>query len=184
MTGKPRHSRSRRTRQAIGFWDRLMMRRWRGIRFPARLQRALLIFVKLGDGWLWILVALLLWAVLPRDRFLHVAGNALLAACLSLPFYWAIKGAFRRSRPYTLFKWISPAVSPRDTYSFPSGHTMNNLSVAAVLAIHVPWLWPLALGIPVSMGLLRVFFGVHFLSDIFAGVFFGLLTALAAYALY
>jgi len=54
---------------------------------------------------------------------------------------------------------------------------MNNLAIAASLAFHLPLLWPAALALPVAIGLLRVVFGVHFVSDIVAGTVFGLLTA-------
>jgi undecaprenyl-diphosphatase len=61
---------------------------------------------------------------------------------------------------------------------------MNNMAVAASLSIHLPWLWPFALALPLAMGLLRVLFGVHFLSDIVAGALLGLLSAFAAGWLY
>lgn len=175
--------RHRSRRRPLGFWDRLWLRRGRSIRISERARRALVAFVRLGDGWLWILVALLLWVFLPSVLFRRAAATGLLAACISLPVYWGVKAAFRRARPYTLFTWISPAISPRDRYSFPSGHTMNNLAVAAALALHVPWLWPLAVGVPVTMGLLRVLFGVHFVSDILGGLVLGLACAFAAYGL-
>jgi undecaprenyl-diphosphatase len=61
---------------------------------------------------------------------------------------------------------------------------MNNLAIGVGLALHIPWLWPFALAIPVATGLLRVLFGVHFVSDIVAGTIFGLLAGLASHWLY
>jgi undecaprenyl-diphosphatase len=129
-------------------------------------------------------MTLLLALLFPRERFLFLAGQGLCAAALSIPLYWVLKSSFRRTRPHMLFKRIVPRVSPRDIYSFPSGHTMNNLAIGVALAMHLPLLWPFALAIPVATGLLRVLFGVHFVSDIVAGSIFGLLAGFAAVWIY
>jgi undecaprenyl-diphosphatase len=167
-------------RRRLALWDRLWVRRWHRLRGPAWLDRALVLFVRLGDGWGWLGITLLLAMLLPRDRFLFLAGQGLFAAGVSLPLYWILKSSFRRHRPYALFKGIIPRISPRDLYSFPSGHTMNNLAIGVSLAFHLPVLWPFALALPILTGLLRVVFGVHFISDIAAGTVFGLLAGVAA----
>jgi membrane-associated phospholipid phosphatase len=56
--------------------------------------------------------------------------------------------------------------------------------VAACMALHLPWLWPLALLVPVSLGLLRVLYGVHFVTDIVGGALLGLAVALIASGVY
>lgn len=174
--GKHRQGGGRRRgiARALGL-DHVWVRRWQRLRLPPRVERALLTFVRLGDGWGWLCMTLLLALVLPRERFLFVAGQGLCAAAVSVPLYGFLKATIRRTRPYMLFKSIVPRVSPRDVYSFPSGHTMNNLAIFVALAVHLPWLWPLAFAIPIATGLLRVLFGVHFVSDIAGGTLLGLL---------
>jgi undecaprenyl-diphosphatase len=185
QTHRPDPSGRRRTpKRHILLWDRVWLRRWQRLKPPAWLDRILVVFVKLGDGWGWIPVAAGLAAILPAQRFLAIAGQGLLAAAVSVPSYRLLKASFRRTRPYALFKRVAARIPPRDAYSFPSGHTMNNLAIAASIAWHLPWLWPLALAIPLSIGLLRVMFGVHFVSDIAAGAVFGLIAAAGAVALY
>lgn len=165
-------------------WDHFWVRRWQRFRAPRGLDRLLDGFMRMGDGWGWLAMAFFLAVLLPRDRFLYLAGQGLCAACVSLPLYWVLKASFRRARPHTLFRRVVPRVAPRDIYSFPSGHTMNNLAIGASLAVHLPVLWPFALAVPVLTGLLRVAFGVHFVSDIAAGTLFGLLAGLSAARLY
>lgn len=170
-------------RHVVGL-DHVWVRRWQRIRLHAGVETLLKAFVRMGDGWGWLVMTLVLAVLYPRDRFLFLAGQAVLAAVFSVPLYWIIKATFRRTRPHDLFKRIVPRVDPRDEYSFPSGHTMNNLAIGVGLAVHIPWLWPFALAIPLATGFLRVLFGVHFVTDIVAGVLFGLAAGLGAAAVY
>jgi undecaprenyl-diphosphatase len=164
--------------------DHIWVRRWQRLRLPVWLERILLAFVRMGDGWGWLVMTVLLALVTPRADFLFLVGQGLCAAVVTMPLYWILKATIRRARPYTIFRNIVPRVAPRDLYSFPSGHTMNNLAIGVSLAVHLPWLWPFALAIPVATGLLRVLFGVHFVSDIVAGSIIGLLAGFAAVAAY
>jgi membrane-associated phospholipid phosphatase len=107
----------------------------------------------------------LLWR---RDRMqavfwvLAVEGAALLNGLA--------KHIFARTRPDL---WISAL--PETTFSFPSGHAMQSMAVAAglvVLAWHSRWRWPVALigaCFVFLVGLSRIYLGVHFPSDILAG---------------
>ena len=160
------------------------MRRSGRIEVPLWLHRVLVAFVRSGDGWGWLFVTLALLLVLPPARVELLLGQAMVALAISLPVYWTLKLTIRRARPFVLFKSVSARVPPLDTYSFPSGHTMNNMAVAACMALHLPWLWPLALVVPLSLGLLRVLYGVHFVTDIVGGAILGLIVALIAFWVY
>jgi undecaprenyl-diphosphatase len=184
--GKGRSSGKKKStpRRNILAWDRHWMRRSGRIRVPLWLHRVLVAYVRSGDGWGWILVALALLLLYPLPRVLFLMSQALTALLFSLPLYWILKFTIRRARPFTLFKSVLARVPPLDTYSFPSGHTMNNMAVAACLALNLPWFWPLAVAMPLALGLLRVLYGVHFLSDIVGGAVLGLAVAFASYALH
>jgi membrane-associated phospholipid phosphatase len=104
-----------------------------------------------------------------RGAFLMVvtiAGAALLNTLL--------KQAFARTRPEALFEYPLP-----DSPSFPSGHAFFAASffgsAAALLSerIRRPALrvsvWILALGLVLLIGASRVYLGVHYASDVFAG---------------
>lgn len=80
------------------------------------------------------------------------------------------KQAFGRVRPDL---WISRV--QETTYSFPSGHAMSTMAAAAALTFllwKTPWKWLMLAGGAVfvfMVGLSRVYWGVHYPSDILAG---------------
>jgi undecaprenyl-diphosphatase len=154
-------------------WD-LALLRWMGsLALPAALSRFLILFVRIGDGWIWLVVlASLLWA-LPLVEVKTVVAHCLTAFAMSLLFYWPVKLLVRRARPHELDLGVTAKVPPLDKFSFPSGHTMNNLAVALTLSLYVPAILPFALGLPLLLGMLRILYGVHFLSDITAGALLG-----------
>ncbi|PJK11533.1 hypothetical protein CO608_00735 [Lysobacteraceae bacterium NML08-0793] len=112
---------------------------------------------------LWVM--LLAWRrCWPEGWFagLSLAGAALLNV--------AAKHYFARPRP-TL--WTS--IAPEATYSFPSGHAMGSMALAAVwvlLAWRTRARWPvmaLMLVFVPMVGISRIYLGVHYPSDILAG---------------
>ena len=165
-------------------WEHSLVHRLHGVKLHTAIDRILVTFVRIGDGWGWVGVAGLLFILLPWMQFKAVLEQVFLAVAISLPVYWGLKFSLRRQRPFHFMEGISSRVPALDKYSFPSGHTMNNLAVAMTLALNFPHLWPLALAIPLSLGLLRILYGVHFLTDILAGALLGAMSALSAHWLF
>lgn len=112
---------------------------------------------------------LLVIALAARRRFREsifaataVTGSALLNM--------AAKQLFARPRPDL---WES--LAPEHNFSFPSGHAMGSMTLAAVvvlLAWRTRWRWPVLIAMLVSVpvvGWSRVYLGVHYPSDIMAG---------------
>jgi undecaprenyl-diphosphatase len=153
-----------------------------GLRISSTVTWALILFVRIGDGWLWAGIAAWLWVALPWATFKQTVVQCLLAVGISLLLYWPLKFWTKRIRPYLAFDWVTRKVPPLDKYSFPSGHTMNNLAVSLTLASLMPSWYAPAIGVPLALGVLRVVFGVHFLSDILAGAALGALSHLGAKA--
>ena len=82
----------------------------------------------------------------------------------------AVKHGFARERPSL---WES--IAPETTFSFPSGHAMGSATLACVLIL-LAWRtrgrWPVlavALAFTITVGLSRIYLGVHYPSDILAG---------------
>ena len=112
-----------------------------------------------------LLPLVLLWRRRWREGvFVAVAcgGSALLNI--------AAKQTVQRPRPAL---WES--IAPESTFSFPSGHAMGSMTLAAVLVLlawHTRWRWPVLAGasvFTVLVGLSRLYLGVHYPSDVLAG---------------
>jgi membrane-associated phospholipid phosphatase len=117
-----------------------------------------------------VLAATALDAFMRRDRR---AAFWLLAVFASEEgMNWLLKHLVERPRP-TLFEEIATL----HTYSFPSGHAMTSAAVYGIIGVvlareHPRWRRPLAFAVPalvLSVGLSRVFLGVHWPTDVIAG---------------
>jgi undecaprenyl-diphosphatase len=165
-------------------WDLALLRWFGSLRLPKAVAWTLIVLVRIGDGWLWAGVAAALYFALPLAELKAIIAHGLVAIAVSLCFYWPIKFTVRRMRPHESGLGITAKVPPLDKFSFPSGHTMNNLAVALTLAAHIPGIWPVAIALPLVLGALRILFGVHFLSDITGGALLGLAAFLLSNALF
>ena len=144
------------------------------LRFHPRLVSILKLFVRIGDGWFWPPIVFGIFLTRSPQEFYAIIAHCLAALGISLAFYWPLKWKVRRLRPFQQLSGVTAEVPPLDRFSFPSGHTMHNLAVGLTVAHYFPpALWPLAI-MPVVWGLSRVFFGVHFLSDIIVGAVLGI----------
>jgi membrane-associated phospholipid phosphatase len=100
---------------------------------------------------------------------------------------FGIKNIAKRPRPFeTLSNVNHKNVSFKDKYSFPSGHTSTAFTMATTFALRYPkypqvyvpmFLWGLAVGYG------RVYWGMHYPSDILGGAVLGSLTAVSIYSL-
>ena len=92
-----------------------------------------------------------------------------------------IKNLVKRPRPFVTFTDLQIIIPTPSQYSFPSGHTSSSFAAAAVFARHLPK----KLGIPsvVLAGLIgfsRLYVGVHYPTDVIAGVVMGILLSYLA----
>ena len=129
-----------------------------------------LLFSKLGYEWGVVpfdIALVLVLAAMRKVREGLFAGIALGGSAL---LNLGAKQFFARERPSL---WES--IAPESTFSFPSGHAMGSMTLAATalfLAWNTRWRWPVAItgGIFVfCVGLSRVHLGVHYPSDILGG---------------
>lgn len=138
-------------------------------------KRALRLFVRLGDGYFWIIVAALLLIHTGWRVALPIILNAVFVFVFVVALYELIKLNVKRLRPFAVLPSVKQELPLMDQYSFPSGHTMNNLAITITVMLSLPYYFWLLLVFPISWGLLRVVFGLHWLSDVVFGVVFGIL---------
>jgi undecaprenyl-diphosphatase len=107
------------------------------------------------------------------------AGYLLAVRAAAVVLGLALKEGVRRARPV-----LAHPVAHASGFSFPSGHALGSAaayaSLAVVLPRRVPTLVrvPLAVVVPVVVASTRVLLGVHFPSDVVAGLVLGWATAL------
>ena len=140
----------------------------------------------------WISLAGYRYGVIPVDIMLSLAllagrrwreaAFAIVAFTGSALLNIATKAFFQPERPAL---WES--IAPETTFSFPSGHAMGSMTLAAVvvlLAWRTRWRWP-ALAIASAfaglVGLSRLYLGVHYPSDVLGGWAAGLAWSAGVY---
>lgn len=130
------------------------------------------IFAHSGDSWFWLLGLALTWwlgTMEWKQKALLMGGAILVSAVLVM----VIKFTIRRRRPAGEWGGIYRSTDP---HSFPSGHAAR----ACLLAVLAVGLGPAWFGILLVVWaplvcLARVAMGVHYLSDVLAGMVFGTL---------
>lgn len=91
--------------------------------------------------------------------------------------YKRLKKSTLRPRPFTVHKEIAQGVAILDQYSFPSGHTLHAVTFAIVSAVYFPSLSWLVGSFAALVALSRLVLGVHYPTDVIAGVILGALIA-------
>lgn len=131
---------------------------------------------KSGDGYLYIIVGLLLlW--MEKQYGSQFALTLLLAFAIELPTYIVCKNSVKRNRPADAIAGVNSLLKPSDKFSFPSGHTAAAFLFASIIAFYYPQFSGLAYTAAVLIGCSRVLLGVHFPTDILAGMALGLVSA-------
>ena len=147
-------------------------------------QRALKFFVRIGDGWFWGVVLLALFSTLESAQVMQAVLRCLVAAGFSVGLYLTVKYSVRRLRPMVAWAEVHAEVPPLDKWSFPSGHVMNNLAVSIALLPSLPLVGAVGVALPLAWGVLRVYFGVHYLSDIVGGALMAIPCGIAALVIF
>ncbi|WP_100657691.1 phosphatase PAP2 family protein [Alteromonas flava] len=135
-------------------------------------MRRILFVSKTGDGYLYLLIAALLWFYDPvhGELFIYVG---LLAYAFELPLFLLLKKWLKRPRPADLLSDFNAHIKPADKFSLPSGHTAAAFLMATILSYFYPPIAGLAILWAGLIGLSRVLLGVHYPSDILAGAVLG-----------
>src|SRR5690242_5173951 len=155
-------------------------------------DRLMLFFTTIGEVWvLGPIIAVAVYALLHYKRWIDAAGLVLASTGAGL-LNVLLKNMFDRARP-DLF----PGPFHLTTYSFPSGHAMGSIAAYGMLAFTgarltdkrlLRYAIVLAAALIVFfIGLSRIYFGVHYPTDVIGGYLAGaiwlaisILTVLAA----
>lgn len=133
----------------------------------------------LGDsGWFWIVLAVLLFLVRKTRMTALLMGVSLLGSLLINNIL--LKNLVARTRPYEAVPGLHRIIEAQSDLSFPSGHAGSSFAAAMVIF----FLCKKAAGIPaVALAFLiavsRLYVGVHYPSDVLAGMITGTAIAFA-----
>ncbi len=134
---------------------------------------------RLGDGVYYLIFGLaLLWLEPVHSKAFFQC--ALLGFAFELPLYLILKNSIKRQRPNDVIQEFVAYLVPSDKFSFPSGHTAAAFVMATMITCFYPPYSLLAYFIAAMIGSSRVLLGVHFPTDILAGMVLGLTSAHAA----
>ncbi|MFZ6031622.1 MAG: phosphatase PAP2 family protein [Chloroflexota bacterium] len=137
---------------------------------PAPLRRLAILLAHSGDSWFWLVGLAFVW-LLGNAAWKFVALVLVLGVVGTALLVLAIKFTVKRQRPAG--EW-GRVYRTSDPHSFPSGHAARAMMLAiAAILIAPQWLGILLLGWAPCVGLARVAMGVHYLSDVVAGLLVG-----------
>ena len=156
-------------------WDDYTSILLNGFRAMSSIDTLLLLITKTGNGVVYVLTAVAIGVFVP-EYFASFMISAVTAFAIGLLAHFHIKRWVRRLRPYEAHPKIRVDFKPIERFSFPSGHTLHAFLMVTLLASFFPmmviplYLWAALVGIS------RIYLGVHYLSDVFAGALLGIVS--------
>ena len=123
-----------------------------------------------------LLTLMALYFIIKGSRSEKIAGIAVLTSCvLEIAIVnGVLKNLIARPRPFVTFDEVVPLANILSEHSFPSGHTALVFSMAFVIYKLFPAIYGnVTLVIACLVGFSRVYLGVHYPSDVIAGVIIG-----------
>jgi len=132
-----------------------------------------------GGSFYLIILAGLAIALFVKSEKVYYAGSFVVVMFISRYAYRFMKVFFERQRPIFSHEWINIIGFPLQSYSFPSGHSTIAFTWAIFMSIKHPRGRIYFLTIAALVAYSRVYMGVHYPSDVFAGAILGSFIALA-----
>lgn len=147
------------------------------------LNTIMIFITSLGDGgFIWIAATIALLIPKKTRKVGAMSAVALLGSLLINNHL--IKNLVQRPRPFVTFTDIQILIPTPSEFSFPSGHTSSSFAAASVFYRFLPK----KAGIPAIVlagliGFSRLYVGVHYPTDVIAGVIMGILLGFMAWFL-
>ena len=149
---------------------------------PGLLRNVAAFFAHSGDSWFWALGLALLWLFTNSTSWKIWAVvefgwiSALAVIVLSLKFI------IRRRRPEGEWGGIYRSTDP---HSFPSGHAARSFLIAVIASgLGFTWFAAFLWGWAFLVSIARVAMGVHYLSDVVAGMIVGIFIGILGLKIY
>jgi len=160
--------------------DRILMRRINQWLAPNWIRKWMVAASRGGDGWLWSVIGLVVLCF-GGERRTDALETGFLAVATGLAAFLILKRIAGRERPCATEPHCWSSLLPPDRFSFPSGHTITAFAVAISIGLFYPALIPGLIFCALSVAASRVLLGLHYLSDVVAGMAIGTAIGLAAF---
>lgn len=160
--------------------DHKIMRRLNRWEAPHWIRRWTILASRGGDGWLWSAIGVILLLFGGTRRFDALAAGFASVGVSQVTFF-ILKRLIGRERPCASEPHCWSLLLPPDRFSFPSGHSITAFAIALSLGLYYPALLLGLLFCAASVAASRVILGLHYLSDVVAGLLIGALIGMAAF---
>lgn len=147
------------------------------------LDKILAFITSLGNaGIIWIVLVVVL-LILPKTRKTGIIVAAALLVDLIL-CNLILKNLVARVRPYDVNTAIAILIKKPLDFSFPSGHTAASFAaMTALFLAKMKKAWIAALVLAVLIAFSRLYFYVHYPTDVLGGAVVGILSGIIGYAI-
>ena len=138
-------------------------------------------YTHLGDmGILWVIVAIVLLCFKKSRRVGVTVTISLLLGFIVTNLI--LKGLVARTRPFYAVEGLQALISYPKDYSFPSGHSTIWFAggTTTFLTLNKKYSF-IFLILAIMMGFSRMYVGVHYPTDVLAGMIIGISSAIASY---
>lgn len=135
-------------------------------------------------GFVFVMYPLLLLALfLQKDPMLY---RTIIVPLDGFIFVTVFRYLLNRPRPYETFGFEPVIKKDTKGKSFPSRHVFSAMIIAMTYVFCSPWqtVGYFLVGLAVILAAVRVFSGVHFISDVVAGLAAGILVAVIGYVIF
>lgn len=130
------------------------------------------------------LIIFCLFTELNPNSFIHLLGiKCTISLIVSTIISQIFKKSVSRLRPFLLINNLNIRKIGIDKYSFPSGHTTAAFAVGVMISLFYPTGTFVFTSLAALVGISRVYLGVHYPTDVLAGVILGSLSSFLVYYL-
>lgn len=116
-----------------------------------------------------------------KGNIRYIGMQMAFSLIISQGITYSLKSLIARERPYNVLDNLHTFGFVMKDYCFPSGHSSASFTVAVIIALNVPSLAILVLLMAALVAMSRMYVGVHYPTDVIAGIIIGVGSSLIVY---